>query len=64
MSDLIPLSLYPSSHCCPSIDWDAAHEDKSEPLMFTEDWDDEDLNDEFVKNLREELKSKAAAPSN
>jgi hypothetical protein len=32
--------------------------------MFTEDWDDEDLNDEFVKNLREELKSKAAAPSN
>ena len=35
--------------------WDAAAEDAEDPKLWQGDWDDDDVDDDFCRHLREEL---------
>ena len=35
--------------------WDAAAEDAEDPKLWQDDWDDDDVDDDFCRHLREEL---------
>eukprot|EP00615_Pteridomonas_danica_P017434 CAMPEP_0114386578 /NCGR_PEP_ID=MMETSP0102-20121206/6714_1 /TAXON_ID=38822 ORGANISM="Pteridomonas danica, Strain PT" /NCGR_SAMPLE_ID=MMETSP0102 /ASSEMBLY_ACC=CAM_ASM_000212 /LENGTH=64 /DNA_ID=CAMNT_0001543449 /DNA_START=29 /DNA_END=223 /DNA_ORIENTATION=- len=36
-------------------DWTEKEQDQSDPVQFSEDWDDTELDDDFVNRLRTEL---------
>ena len=37
------------------VNWDAAAEDAEDPKLWQDDWDDDDVDDDFCRHLREEL---------
>ncbi|KAJ3100873.1 hypothetical protein HDU97_001863 [Phlyctochytrium planicorne] len=43
-------------------EWDATQEDTSDADLWVEDWDAEDMNDEFTIQLRAELERPAPPP--
>ena len=40
--------------------WDAKAEDAEDPKLWQDDWDDDDVDDDFCRHLREELQKPAA----
>ena len=36
-------------------DWDASKEDAEDQKLWQDDWDDDDIDDDFCRHLREEL---------
>ena len=36
-------------------DWDASKEDAEDQKLWQDDWDDDDIDDDFCRHLREEI---------
>jgi 26 proteasome complex subunit DSS1 len=44
-----------------SLDWGAEQEDAEDAQQWQEDWDEEEVDDEFCRHLRQELQANAAS---
>ena len=48
-----------SLKCLYHLDWSAEQEDAEDAQQWQEDWDEEEVDDEFCRHLRQELQQNA-----